>query len=389
MSKLQTAALLIILISFFLHIKKLRSTPQYLKSLFISGKMTSGRAYSLDYLRLIATLFAIALHALKTAAEGAETGNSGFINLFTMIFLTCNTLFIMNSGALILRGKDESLLTFYSKRFSRVAIPLFCYYSIYILLSTRFFNEGFLHGVKMSVYQMISGPIDWTPHFWLIYVILSLYILAPFFKVLVRNLSEPMLHGLAVLIIVFQCFNVFLPFLGISQGFSLMIRGWEGVFFLGYYFTSPAGRKHTALFTGLGIIAFIGSAICLYTVPGYETILYAEGSPVMILLAGTMILLFTAAEKKLPKPKAVMNFFIKYSYSILLVHWAVLYFVRNSSFITRAGFGVIGNAVVSFIATLLLSAICAFVFDNTVVFCFQTLWEGMTGFIYTLKKKGN
>ncbi|HBC98860.1 MAG TPA: hypothetical protein DC053_05030, partial [Lachnoclostridium sp.] len=101
------------------------------------------------------------------------------VQSLSSILLVCNTLFIMNSGALILREQKDSLAVFYYKRFLQVAIPFFCYYCIYILLSCQYFNSGFISGIFKALKDMAAGPIGWAPHLWVIYVILSLYILAP------------------------------------------------------------------------------------------------------------------------------------------------------------------------------------------------------------------
>ena len=45
--------------------------------------------------------------------------------------LSCNLLFMMLSGALLLGGREESVLQFYSRRFVRVLIPCFAYYLLY------------------------------------------------------------------------------------------------------------------------------------------------------------------------------------------------------------------------------------------------------------------
>jgi peptidoglycan/LPS O-acetylase OafA/YrhL len=372
MGKLQLMILVFIIISLCLHTKSMIKDRDHFKKLFPGKTEDKKRILYLDYIRLIATLFVILVHCLDSSSSGLTTKNGTWIavqSLISVLFV-CNTLFIMNSGALILNRNEGALGSFYYKRFIQVAIPFFCYYGIYILLSSQYFTSGFLNGLLKAWKDMIAGPIDWAPHLWVIYVILSLYILAPFFSILLKHLPDSMLHGLAALILIFRCIAVYLPVFGLPVNFQLMISPWEGVFLLGYYFAHPASLSHKRLFLGLGGVSLIGTVLCVAYRPDYKAILLAEGAPMMILLAGSIFLLFRSMESRLPAPGRIMKFLIRYSYSILLVHWAVLYFVRERFEITQ-------NAVLSFGLVLLFSAVAAFLFDQTVIYCVQSFFQGL------------
>lgn len=379
MGKLQLTILAFIIISFFIHITRQLNDRAYYKHLFLGNADAKGRILYLDYIRLLATIFVVLVHCIDFSAAGLSygTGTRAAVQSLSTLLLVCNTLFIMSSGALILHGHTKNLGTFYYKRFLKVAIPFFCYYCIYILLSCQYFNSGFFHGILLAVKDMAAGPIDWAPHLWVIYVILSLYILAPFFSVLLRHLPDSMLHGLTILILISRCAAIYLPALGLTINFGLMITPWEGVFILGYYFSHPASMTRRKLYWLLGIAACLFSIFCTIYRADYEAFLLAEGAPTMSLLAGSVFLMLRALENRLPKPGFFVNFIIRYSYSILLVHWAVLYFVREWFKTTGLTLGMAGNAVLSFILVLVLSGAAAFLFDQTVVLCVQSLFKGL------------
>ena len=377
MGKLHLTILAFMAISCCLHIRRLFGDRGYLKHLFLGNDAGKSRILYLDYIRLTAALFVILVHCLDVSTARLTEGTKAWVGVQSLssILLVCNTLFIMNSGALILRGQKEGLGTFYYKRFLQVALPFFCYYCIYILLSCQYFNSGFTKGILKALKDMAAGPIDWAPHFWVIYVILSLYILAPFFSILLKHLTDSMVHWLAVLILVFGCLAVYLPAMGLPLNFELMISPWEGVFLLGYYFSQPISMKYRKAWWGLGIASCFFTILCTALRPDYKAILLAKGAPAMSLIAGSFFLLLRTLENRLPKPGLLMGFLIRYSYSILLVHWAILYFVRERLAIAWSAFGMAGSTLLSFALVLVLSAVAAFVFDQTVVFCVQSLFK--------------
>lgn len=377
MGKLQMTMLAFIAISCCIHIRRQLEDRDYIKHLFLGNDAGKSRILYLDYVRLIAALFVILVHCLDFSTAGLTPGTKEWVAVQSLssILLVCNTLFIMNSGALILREQKDSLAVFYYKRFLQVALPFFCYYCIYILLSCQYFNSGFINGIFKALKDMAAGPIGWAPHLWVIYVILSLYILAPFFSILLKHLNNSMLHGLAVFIILFRCLAVYLPAMGLPLNFELMISPWEGVFLLGYYFARPISMKYRNVWWGLGLTACLFTVLCTALRPDYKAILLAEGAPSMILLAASVFLMLHSLESRLPKPGIVMNFLIRHSYSILLVHWAVLYFVRERLNIGGLTLGMAGSTLLSFILVLVLSAVAAFLFDQTVVLCVQTLFK--------------
>jgi len=377
MGKLQMTILAFIAISCCTHIRRQLQDRDYIKHLFSGNDAGKSRILYLDYVRLIAALFVILVHCLDFSTAGLNAGTKGWVAVQSLssILLVCNTLFIMNSGALILKGQREGLAAFYYKRFLQVALPFFCYYCIYILLSCQYFNSGFMNGILRALKDMAAGPIDWAPHLWVIYVILSLYILAPFFSVLLKHLTDSMLHGLAVLILLFRCLAVYLPAMGLPLNFELMISPWEGVFLLGYYFSHPISMKYRKAWLGFGMASILFTILCTALRPDYKAILMAEGAPATLFLGASVFLILRSLENRLPKPGMGMNFLIRHSYSILLVHWAVLYFVRERFHINWLSFGTAGSTLLSFLLVLGLSAAAAFLFDQTVVLCVQTLFK--------------
>ena len=375
MGKLQIVILAVIIISVFMHAREQAACKDHYKNLIF--KKQKDRILYLDTIRLIATLFVVLVHCLDFSSSNLKEGTVGLnvVRSLSSILMICNTLFIMNSGALILNKTYPSLRDFYRKRFTQVGIPFLCYYAIYLRLSTQYTGEGFLNGITKAVKDIAAGPIDWAPHLWVIYVILSLYLFAPFFAILLRHLSEPMLHSMVILILLFRCISLYLPLFGISVDLDLMILPWEGTFLLGYYFAQPCARKYKKTYLILGAVSLVFTVICAVFRTDYKAILLADGAPAMNLMGGALFLMLREKEHKLFLPGFITTFLTRYSYSILLVHWAVLYFVRERFAITENTFGLTGSTITSFFLVLVISAVFSFLFDQTVVYFIQRLFS--------------
>jgi peptidoglycan/LPS O-acetylase OafA/YrhL len=192
---------------------------------------------------------------------------------------------------------------------------------------------------------------------------------------MVEHLDASMLHGLAVLIMVFLCISVYLPTLGFPINFELMISPWMGIFLLGYYFTHPVSMKYRKWYYLLGIAAFCFSIFLCIFFPQYQSLLTAPGSPTLVFIGGAVFLLLKTMENCLPKPGFLINFLIRHSYSILLVHWACLYIVKDGLGITADTYGMAGSALLSFVLIFLLSVITSFLYDQTIVLCIQTIFK--------------
>ena len=127
MGRLQMTILAFGAISCCIHIRRQLQNRDYIKHLFLGNDAGKSRILYLDYIRLMAALFVIFVHCLDFSTARIPEGTTAWVGVQSLssILLICNTLFIMNSGALILRGQRDGLGGFYYKRFLQVALPFF------------------------------------------------------------------------------------------------------------------------------------------------------------------------------------------------------------------------------------------------------------------------
>lgn len=333
----------------------------------ISGKTNTihTRKFYMDYLRVIATVFVIGVHTVSLASSMSERGSMTFkvLECFDFFFLSCNLLFIMISGALLLPVQGESIGTFFKKRFTKVAIPLVVYYILYVCAKEGI--EWIYPNHWFAMLQRIfTGAPNEAPHFWLVYVILWLYVLTPFLRWLLKNIPDGVFCGVMAVIFVVCALDTYLPLMGITSHLGWFTDSFVGAFLLGYLLDGKCSRKAEHLFLAGGAVSLVCSCYWIVGIgENYEDYLY-NNSPAMILLSAAIFLTVKRLAKEWRTP-AVITFLGKYSYSILLIHWGVLHFaVKQLLSVDVLSGGIWGGCLLMMGLTLALSAAGAFVLEQ-------------------------
>ncbi len=362
------------------------SGKRYLKSLLI-GQEGGKREVYLDYLRVFAAILVVVVHSCSPIADLPIGDWRKLLMTFLVTFaMSCNLLYVMLSDTLLLSSKKgTSVGAFYLRRVSKVLIPLALYYFLYLksnekvsLLPPRHIGTGFL--------TILQGPSEIAPHFGIIYVIVGLYIAAPFLKVMVQHLDSRKLRYLGIMIFVFTIIRAYLPLLGINPGISTFLSGWEGVFLLGYILTrldleTQDKKRQDILFYLCMAAAFVSYLVMTFTVYyhyDWRDLVY-NNVPTMVIFSVGIYLLFLRSKNWLnDRPSFLLSLLSKYSYSIILVHWYILPFVNGKLHVTTLRFGCIGGIAATVFLVFVISALVSIVFDNTVVIVFLTLFSKLT-----------
>ncbi len=340
------------------------------------GAWQPGRRVYLDELRLLATVFVVCVHTLELARTFLAPGTVSFqvAEVFHFVFLSCNLLFIMISGALLLPVKDERVGTFFARRFSKVAVPFFVYYILYVCA-----KEGV--GVLAPDYwltflkRILSGPPVEAPHFWLIYIILWLYVLTPFLRYLVQNIPDGVLAGVVAVLFFVSALDTYLPLFGMDAHLSSVVDSYAGVFVLGYFLSGRCTRRAENLMLAGGIASFAVTCYIFFNHGWYDDYVY-NTAPTMMLFSAA---LFVGA-KRLAEHKTgggiVLRLVSRYSFSILLIHWAVLHvIVKDLLHVDVTSGGVVGGCLLMIVLTLVFSLLGGMVIDFVLVQPLQRVLE--------------
>lgn len=365
------AVLCVYLIALYMHNRRAKRTNHYVLSLFGISKKKRNAQY--DYLRVLATIMVICTHALQSDVSLIEgdTARSYLMTYLYVICLSCNLIYVMLSGALLLQAREESLLRFYFVRITRVALPMLIYYVYYLYVNGVAFHVS---TISLIIERLFTGTTPESPHYWLLYTLLGLYVAFPFLRIMLKHMNNKSINQLAVLIIIFMCINTFSTVIGKNFAVGSFLGSWMGVALLGYWMSLPQTRGYDTKLIFVGCTSLILIAILMFTYDQFLAIV-VNCNIIMVLLA-LGIFAFIKKGKLFQKNNYIIMLFSKYSYSIILIHWYVLHAIVIGKYgVHSYQFYVFGGLILSLIYTLCISLFLAFVIDFLLVVPLQEILD--------------
>lgn len=251
-------------------------------------------------------------------------------------------LFFMLSGYLLLSGKDDGILSFYKKRFSKLLLPFLwasvIYYLYYRIAAGQpvfdiaFFDQLFREGTAY--------------HLWYLYSLAMLYLFIPFLKMIVRQCGNDR-RGLLTLILLLALltwqttlkpllnviFSGHLYFYMASDG----VVGYFGYALLGYilgHYDFPKAVRRIIL--ALGAVSFVVFPLILgndiissgsYIWNGGYTINHYIEAAAVFLFAKELFSARFAAEH--PKCAGAASYLSSLTFPVYLIHVLVLEFAQE------------------------------------------------------------
>lgn len=386
-----SVALLAILLVFWAH--KVRAGEMGLHNymLQLSGKNQNqtAREAHWDYMRVLAAVLVVLAHACSPMVDLADADWKRLLLVGGLTLgLSCNVIYVMLSGALLLNShKEESVGSFYIRRASKVIIPLIAYY---LLLLSLNHEVSFLppKNLGAAFKRILTGAPDVGPHLWLIYTIVALYLITPFFRVMVQHLTDKMLFAMAVVILVCNALTLYLPLAGIGFGISTFLAGWEGVFLMGYIMTKDQTRSYDKKIMTASVIAFIVSVIVVFLNSANMNYVYNNAITLQLISCGIFALMLRHKSWFVGKDNAVIRLCSRYSYAIILIHWYALFVIVQGRFhITALRFGCVGGIAVTVVLAFVVSLVLGIIYDNTVVIVCSVLFDKLISGIRRIRNK--
>ncbi|MDD3252092.1 MAG: acyltransferase [Lachnospiraceae bacterium] len=354
-----------------IHKKRAEQTDGYWGQVILGDTKRPGRIFYLDYLRVLAAVLVILVHVLSSVMEEMTEPSTArtVIAVVNSFCLSCNLLFLMISGAIIMNMKPEkwngSVLTFYRRRLLRVLIPCFAYYLFYA------YNA---HGVSYFmpanwidlVRHFVANDTGMVPHFWLMFVIVTTYFAVPLLALGLQAMTDRMLDGLAIAVLVLHAVYVYGPMLGFNFVSSTFLASWESLIILGYYCTTKAAVRHYRLIMVGGGCAALFMIYAVVTLDHYDELIYNNALPMVLLTASIFMFFRKHKDDLFAKGSKLLSVLSKYSFSILLMHWFILFEVVEKQMS-------LGGILLPAVLTLILGTLFAILFDNTVVLVMDTV----------------
>lgn len=320
----------------------------------------------LDGIRILAAILVIIVHVIEPLALLYPMGSKRYIllKLLSAVSLSCNLLFVMISGALLLEWKEEGWAAFFKKRFLKVLIPLAVYGMLYekgcCISQTDLFSW-----IRHSIQTFISGDFTKGPHLWLIYVLLGLYITVIPFRYMLREMKEPAKKALAVMILICLSVNTYGKISGQEIGISVFLGNWPGIFLMGYLINQTWMRKYDKALLGAGMAAFAVSG-WIVTVRENCMDVIANQSILSMLMASAIYVIFLHGDQLLAPGRKVLASISRYSYSIILIHWYILIRVVHNGWF-HSGMNQYLQVILPILWCALLSVVSSWVIDRFLV----------------------
>lgn len=209
-----------------------------------------------DLIRVLALFLVVLVHT----HQGELTEKNWLAVLLFFLGKLGVPLFVMVSGALLL-PKQESLIFFYNKRIKKILLPWLVWSVIYVGYKS-------LVGIVdiTSVFELIKNfLIAFLSDFWFMPMIVGVYILTPYLRLLTHSSTsiKPLLIVWLIITSVMPCIYLSPLFPGsASAGLLTLSINFAGYFMLGWYSLKEWKRTDVSK---VFLASLIGS-YCLYLI---------------------------------------------------------------------------------------------------------------------------
>lgn len=195
----------------------------------VSQTSSSQHIFFIHLARALACIAVVAIHCVSvlpiSIAQGL-TASWWSLNIVISASIWAVPLFVMVSGALLL-DKQESIIVFYRKRVEKIGVVAAIWIPFYFI----FYH--FYRGDSLTVFGIIQKVLHSTfDHLYFLILILELYFITPFLRVLLRKISTESFLFLIALFLFIGIFwtrssfvlTMFVPYLGVYLGGSFLMK---------------------------------------------------------------------------------------------------------------------------------------------------------------------
>lgn len=329
------------------------------------------REVKYEYLRTLAVFAIIMVHAIP--AETINFRQWLFSAALSPVLLAFVGIYFMLSGLFLLNSGTEDIHGFYRSRFLTIFIPFAYYSGIYYWYFEIHLREDSLKWQEhLAAFGkgLLTGTIPMTPHLWFMYVIMALYLCAPFLARMMKSINDRDLKILLVLMVVIQGICTYLPAFGLEVGESLhymIFKGWLIYFVLGYALKRLYGSSRYLPFGLMGMAGFIITMVQKLFIPTFTPGIHDLAPTMMAMAAAIFLFIEHFGDKKAHALVKAAGFISRYSYSVYLIHYLVLGQIAGKlvgkTFIRHY---FVPRILCETILTFLISLAAAWIIDGTI-----------------------
>jgi surface polysaccharide O-acyltransferase-like enzyme len=252
----------------------------------------------IDIARVLSSFAVVVLHVSAAVVVMNSIGTNAWWggNFFDSMVRWCVPVFVMISGALLLDPqKEESFRSFYSKRISKILVPLI-FWTIFFLFWSSL--KKFIKNEPFELSILLESVYAGKPyyHMWFMFMIVGIYAFTPFFRKIVQASSHAELIALVVMCFLLSMAGSFIKFY--TQGSDGFFLNWFlsyiPYFFLGHLVRHSQFRFGIPKLIAIFLLSFFGTAFAYYFVSStcgiaYGSYFYDYMSPMVVVMSAVVI----------------------------------------------------------------------------------------------------
>ncbi len=335
----------------------------------MSNDLQKNRIEYYDYLRVFATFSVVVIHIISRVWYSAEIGTFEWytINVFFGCARWSVPVFVMISGALFLNS-SKPFISILKTNALRL-ITAFAFWSFLYAVYDYISGQGLLE----SIGNFFKGRY----HMWFVFMILGLYFIIPFLRVIIKNekLTKYFIFlSLFSAIIIPQfvsIISIFLPSTSsvlesiVHNTFFYFPLGYSGYFVLGFYLSKKEIHRHWRLvlyIIGIFSVVFTIVFSLLYSAFIEKTEMFFDYLTLNVF--GVSIAVFVFVKNHKFKANSVLYRIIKnvsnHCFGIYLIHVFFVNFISNKLHIHALSYNPIIVVPCASIAVFIVSFIIIF-----------------------------
>ena len=337
----------------------------------------TGRNLSYDFVRCVAMVFVVAVHALRVVdARGAVA--QIYVAVGDALFLTANALFFMLSGKFNMRNRNaEEPMRYYLRKLRGVVLP------VLVLFLARTIYEMYLdYGSVahfLSVYLRNCLGLFANIEYWFMFSLISMLAAVPLLVNMVKPLSRRgksvfLTCGVAWFAVLFMANN-----LGLQVGFSFILGVYWFLFVIGSFVEELFDRGDAWRWAAPAGLASVVACALLY-LRGWSVGAF-DNSPLYVVGSICVLLCLIRLGKCICGGRLgrIVEFCSKHSFTVYMVHIPVLLIVIGwaQGCAASLSYGVrsIPLHLLVTLVTVLLSLIVATLIDTLAIGPLQRLFD--------------
>ena len=331
-----------------------------------ASKRGGARIFEYDFLRVVAMVFVVAVHALG-AIDITHPGSLFFQRVMRATLYTCNGLFFMLSGYFALAPSRKSYGAYYTEKIGSIGIPMLC---IYLLRTV--YERLYLHMDDYPLGEAYLRNLFSDFHgyeYWFLFVLVSMLLVAPVLAKGFAHFSRRDHLVLLSILLLHNTLKTVVEQLDVVYFYHSTFTDWFFYFYLGHALPKVLPeKKHQRWFVIAGPF-FLAATVALSYL-GITEYIY-DLSPVYTVWTIATFFAVCGIGRRV-RSKAVQRVFTgvaRHSFTVYLTHVMILtpIFAFYQAPVMQSGLLSIPLYLLLVLVIILLSLALAFLLDHTLL----------------------